>query len=160
MSTAIVDYLESCRRRRVTRVLELDFERWVFGGWHSTHRSRWHWQRARITLQLWPCRHVMTLRLRRGEFPTRAMAREPHKIAAWIGREVPCTVCGPAARAEDRFGAGNNLAWRMRELRRRRRRTGCHAIEIPDAPPQVQAFEAEARYQEEVIRPLADAYDS
>jgi hypothetical protein len=161
----IVAYLESCRRRRVTRVVELEFERWDGQCWRPQGSSPWHWHRARITLQLWPCRHRMTLRLRHGEFPTRAMAREPNKTGAWTGRDVPCTVCGPAERAEDRFDAPKarkpgDFAWRMRELRRRRRRTGCHASQLPDAPPQVQAFEAEQRYQAEVIRPLADAYDS
>ena len=172
MPNGLRDYLGSCWRRKVSRVLEGPlYLRWEKGHWsghtrddgffRTRRRGQWHWQRAEFTFLLWPCRHKVTFRLRSGEFPTRAMARQPYATAAWPGRELPCTICGPAPRKEDSFDH-RPVGWSYAGIgRRRRRRVKAVAsrAQLPEAPPQVQQFEAEIAMRRQ-YQHLADLYDT
>lgn len=172
MGLGLRDYLGSCWRRRISRVVSGPvFLRWEGKEWSAyesegllrrrRRRSLWHWQRAEFVFKLWPCRHEVTFRLHRREFPTMAMAREPNAIAAWPGRELPCTVCGPAPLKKDSFDH-RPRGWSFIGIGRRRKKrvkVVSSTAQISEGPPQVQAFEAELE-QRAMYQRLADVYDS
>ena len=152
------DYFGSCWRRRVTRVVMGPvYLRWENGQWNR-QPNQWHWHRAEFVFKLWPCRHEVTFRLRRGEFPTMAMGRAPYATAAWPGRELPCTVCGPAPTKEKSFDH-RPVGWSYQRIGKRKYRRVKVPAALPDLPPQVAAYEAEiaARGQ---YQHLAALYDS